>query len=96
LQLYSIYVRKPDNNADSDRGKKRGLNSPFGRRGAICAHFGWTWDYLHNGIAWGVVQRMMMDAPSYDYDKEKPDGKDNIELSKENAKSIANHINSMM
>lgn len=43
-----------------------GLNSPHGRRGSICAHFHWTYDYLLHGIPWGTVQRMLIDAPRYD------------------------------
>nr|DAR05583.1 MAG TPA: hypothetical protein [Caudoviricetes sp.] len=54
---------------------------------------GWTWDYLHEGIAWALVQKMMIDAPSYDT----TDGEvDNIELGKENANDIMNYVNSLM
>ncbi|NDU97183.1 hypothetical protein [Spirosoma terrae] len=42
-----------------------GLKSPFGSRGAICAHYGWSWQYLHWGIRYTIVQRMMIDAPGY-------------------------------
>ena len=97
MQLYSIDVRGKDNDADSGRGKQRGLKSPFGRRGAICAHFGWTWEYLHNGIAWATVQRMMADAPSFDY--EEPEAKtedDHVKLSNENSAAIGNYINNLM
>ena len=69
------------------------MNSPHGRRGAICAHMGWTWDYLHEGIAWALVQKMMLDAPSFDTS----DGEvQNIELNKENADDIMNYVNSLM
>lgn len=54
-----------------------GLRSPYGRRGSICAHFGWTWGYLHHGVPWAVVQRMMIDAPSYEYKRD--DGTDDGE-----------------
>lgn len=91
-ELYSINVRRQDNNADSDRGKQRGLNSPHGRRGAICAHFGWTLDYLTNGIAWSIVQRMMIDAPSFDMDKEDEE----IALTESNTEDIMNYVNNMM
>lgn len=57
------------------------------------AHFGWTWDYLNNGIAWSIVQRMMSDLPSYDYEDEE---KEKVKLNRENAQSIMNHINMMM
>lgn len=39
------------------------MRSPHGRRGSICAHFGWTAEYLLHGIPWGEVQRMLIDAP---------------------------------
>ena len=93
-ELYSIDVKRPNHDADSDRGKQRGLNSPHGRRGAICAHFGWTYDYLLNGIPWAVVERMMVDAPSYDADGSKDD--EVIRLTTENSQDIMNYINSMM
>lgn len=69
------------------------MNSPHGRRGAICAHMGWTWDYLHEGIAWALVQKMMADAPSYDTSDK---GARSIELDKENADDIMNYVNSLM
>lgn len=68
------------------------MNSPHGRRGAICAHFGWTWDYLVNGIAWPLVQRMMIDAPGYDADA----SDDDIVLTESNRESIMNYVNSLM
>lgn len=94
FELYSIDVNGKNHNADSDRGKQRGLNSPHGRRGAICEHFGWTYDYLLHGIPWSVVQRMMVDAPSYDI---KNDNEvEEITLTEDNNEQIMNYINSMM
>ncbi len=91
-KLYQIDVRSEDDDADSGRGKQRGLKSPYGRRGAICAHMHWTWDYLHNGIAWSVVERMMSDLPSYDFDSKTDDS---VKLKKDNAKDIMNYINNL-
>lgn len=55
---------------------------------------GWTYDYLKEGIAWALVQKMMMDAPSFDSSS---DGEvQNIELDKENADDIMNYVNSLM
>lgn len=34
----------------------------------ICAHFGWTWEYLHHGIPFNTVQKIMQDLPEYDSD----------------------------
>lgn len=54
----------------------------------------WTWDYLHNGIAWSVVERIMSDLPSYDFDSK--DEKDvSVKLKKDNATDIMNYINSI-
>jgi len=94
FELYSIDANRKNHNADSDRGKQRGLNSPYGRRGAICEHFGWTYDYLLHGIAWSIVQRMMIDAPSYDIS----DGNEveEIVLTEDNNEQIMNYVNSMM
>lgn len=94
LQLYSINVNRPNNNADSDRGRSRGLSSPHGRRGAICAHMGWTYRYLTEGISWALVQKMMMDAPSYD--SESSGETEIVNLEKENANDIMNYVNSLM
>ena len=94
-ELYSIMVNdRPHDNADSDRGKQKGLNSPHGRRGALCAHFGWTYDYLMNGVAWGLVERMMIDAPSFDTDSN-PEVKE-IALSESNQQQVLSYVNSMM
>ena len=90
-ELYQIDVRKPDDDADSDRARQTGLKSPYGRRGAICAHFGWTWEYLHHGIAWSAVQRIMADLPSYEVKKDN----DGMDLKPENADQIMNLINSL-
>lgn len=64
----------------------------MGRRGAICEHFGWTYDYLTEGIPWGLVQRMMIDAPSYEVNDPK---EENIRLTEENADSIMAYINGL-
>ena len=92
-ELYSIDVKRPNHDAHSDRGKQGGLNSPHGRRGAICAHFGWTYDYLMHGIPWAVVERMMIDAPSYDMDSK---DEEIIQLTTENGEDIMNYVNSMI
>jgi hypothetical protein len=56
---------------------------------------GWTWDYLHNGIPWAVVQRIKFDAPSYGPSGESEDD-GNIRVTKENAGSVAKYINSLV
>lgn len=69
-----------------------GLNSPYGRRGSICQHFGWTWDYLHHGIAWSIVSRIMIDLPAFHSKKDE----DNVKLDDENADDVMNYINNML
>lgn len=54
------------------------MNSPWGQRGEICQHFGWTYDYLLRGIAWINVQLMMADAPRMNTDEMK-DGKPGVQ-----------------
>ena len=84
---------RKNHRAESDRVKQSGLNFPHGRLGAICEHFGWTYDYLLHGVAWSIVQRMMIDAPSFD----DTDGEVNeIELSESNQEQILNYVNSLM
>ena len=94
FELYQIDVRQPNNKPNSDRGKHRGLKSPYGRRGAICAHFGWTWDYLTEGISWSTVQKMMIDAPSVDLEDSKEE--DCMHLSHSNSEDIMDYINTLM
>jgi hypothetical protein len=61
----------------------------------LCAHFGWTYDYLIHGIAWGLVERMMIDAPSYDADSNGGDVQE-IALTESNQEQVLNFVNSMM
>lgn len=35
-----------------------------------CSHFGWTFDYVVDGIDWRVLQRMLIDSPRVVYDDE--------------------------
>ena len=39
--------------------------------GQICHHFSWTVDYLLWEVDWRIVQRMLIDMPVYETDKEK-------------------------
>ena len=72
-----------------------------GRRGAICAYFHWTWEYLHKGIAWAIVERMLADQERYDTDEESTtDGSSfgsdgTVELTEENADDFIKYINSL-
>ncbi len=50
------------------------MKSPFGSRGAICAHYHWSWHELNWGIPWAAVQRVLIDAPRYESPKS-PDEK---------------------
>jgi len=45
-----------------------------------------------NGIAWTIVQKMMVDAPSYDMDEQDEE----IALTENNSDDIMNYVNNMM
>ncbi len=58
--------------------------------GQICHHFGWTLDYLLWDVDWRIVQRMLIDAPSYE-SKEETDQNSNtksIKMTEENAEDL--------
>lgn len=71
------------------------MNSPYGRRGQICAHFHWTWEYLNHGISYAEICRIMADLPKYNYDikddekSAKTKKKEVIKLNDMNAEQIA-------
>ncbi|KAA2223051.1 hypothetical protein [Chryseobacterium sediminis] len=48
----------------------------YGLCGQLCHHFGWTLDYLLEEVDYAFLQRMLIDAPSYDYDKDEDVKKD--------------------
>ena len=54
--------------------------------GQICHHYGWTLDYLLWGVDWRIVQRMLIDSPSYDTEVDK-DAKE-IKLDEENSEDL--------
>ncbi len=93
FELYSIDANRKNHNAESDRARQYGLDSTFGRRGAICEHFGWTLEYLEHGVSWPIVQRMMIDAPGVEY----TDGEvEEITLTADNSADIMNYVNSLI
>ncbi|MDR2139775.1 MAG: hypothetical protein LBP50_09540 [Tannerella sp.] len=65
------------------------MKSLYGIRGSVCAHFGWTWDYLIHGIAWCTVERMIADAPGIEHDANEYV---ELDLSDENADRIKEMI----
>ena len=100
-QLNAIVIQRKDNNTES-HSEPRGLNSLYGQRGAICAYFHWTWEYLTKGIAWAVVQRMLADQARYDDEESAGTGSGNnqfengdMELTEDNADDFINYINSL-
>jgi len=58
--------------------------------GQICHHFGWTLDYLLWEIDWRIVQRMLIDAPSYDTKDEKDQNKNTktIKMTEQNSEDL--------
>lgn len=66
------------------------MKSPAGRRGSICAHFGWTYEYLTHGISYPLLTRMLIDAPDYSNDDDKTEP---IALDGNNIENLVNAIN---
>ena len=62
-----------------------GLGSPHGRRGAICAQMGWSWEFLHHGISWALCQRILADQAKI---VDKKDLKKTTRLTEANADEI--------
>ena len=93
-KLYSIDVRSKDDSAKSGRGRRTGLKSPFGHRGAVLAHFGWTWEYLLWGVRWNYVQKMMIDAPGYEFENDEDDQVSLKKKTKTNERSLRDFMNS--
>ena len=58
----------------------------------ICAHFGWTWEYLHTGITFNTVQKVMRDLP--DYQDEESDGNEPNEIKEQSPEDFAKQMNS--
>lgn len=58
--------------------------------GQICHHFGWTLDYLLWDIDWRIVQRMLIDAPSYESKDEKEETKNSksIKMTEQNSEDL--------
>lgn len=83
---------RKDDSTDSGSHRERGLKSTYGRRGSICAHFGWTLEYLEHGIEWAIVQRMLIDAPGYEYGEDKKVNE--VELTDETVEDFMKSINS--
>ncbi|WP_262246955.1 hypothetical protein [Parapedobacter soli] len=61
-----------DNESQSrpGRGKTKGGLSPQGHRAQVCAHFGWTMQYMLWGISWMQLHKMLVDQPVYEYDED--------------------------
>ena len=59
--------------------------------GQICHHYGWTLDYLLWEIDWRIVQRMLIDTPSYDL--EKKEGKEVIKYEEQTAEELEELFN---
>lgn len=66
------------------------MRSPWGKRGAILEHFGWTYDYLLEGIGWLTVQKMMADAPSYEHESD--DGSKRVDLTEATPEELEKYL----
>lgn len=58
--------------------------------GQICHHFGWTLDYLLWEIDWRIVQRMLIDAPSYESkdEKDKKNNSKSVKMTEQNSEDL--------
>ena len=78
-KLYSITISRKNDSSQSESSRVKGLNSPWGTRASICAHFSWTYDYLLWGISWLNVQMFLSDLPSYESGKKGEDSFHQVE-----------------
>ena len=75
-----------------------GMQSAYGRRGALCKHFGWSWWEVNHKLPWATIQKIMIDLPHY----EREDGEDMGQkktitaITSENADDIMAQINAMI
>ena len=70
------------------------MQSAYGRRGAICKHFGWTWWELNHNIPWATLHKIMVDMPQYvDKNNTSPT---TTAITAENANDIMAQINAMI
>jgi len=61
--------------------------------GQICHHFSWTLDYLLWEVDWRIVQRMLIDAPSYkSEEEEKEENKQVINLSEQTSEDFLQQL----
>jgi len=58
----------------------------------ILERFGWTYDYLMNGIPWADVQAMMADAPEFIPDNENNEGDRSSPKNKDGLKELPKPI----
>lgn len=58
--------------------------------GQICHHFSWTLDYLLWEVDWRIVQRMLIDAPSYESKDEKEENKNtkSVKMTEQNSEDL--------
>jgi hypothetical protein len=55
---------------------------------AICAQMGWSWEFLHHGISWALVQRILADQARIVDGKEKK----TVRLTEKNADEIIKQL----
>ena len=72
------------------------MQSAYGRRGAICKHFGWTWWELNHNIPWVTLHKIMVDLPQYVDKGNATEPTSKIAVTAENANDIMAQINAMI
>lgn len=60
----------------------------------MCQHFGWTWDYLHNEIAYNTIQKILIDLPDHNSeDQDEDENDEEINIEEMNANELNEKLN---
>ena len=99
-ELYSIDGSGNGNDSQSEEesGRVTGMQSPYGRRGAICKHFGLSWWELNHNLPWATIHKIMVDLPHYEGGNEADVTQKKIvtAVTAENADELMAQINAMI
>ena len=72
------------------------MASPYGRRGAICKHFGWSWWEVNHRVPWATLHKIMVDLPHYESEANDKGKVIHQAITSENADDIMAQINAMI
>lgn len=96
-ELYpAVGSRDGSGQSEEEQGRLTGMNTAYGRRGAICKHFGWSWWELNHRMPWATVQRIMVDLPHYESEADTKGKRITQAVTSENADELMAQINAMI